>query len=122
MGESDPHWRVKRLTLQEIYQQYPPTFTHEKLLVNTGLILIDFRKPWVEKVWFEFEDRIIADPKSPGNFLAVGMSEDWVFSRRARSLGATLYATREVTVTHAGRKDYSNAAAWGTLAEDAEGE
>src|SRR4051812_48922453 len=33
----DPRLR-RRLTLQEVYQQ-PPTFTHEHLLVNTGLMM-----------------------------------------------------------------------------------
>ena len=118
VGDEDPHWRVKRLTLNEIYNDYEPTFTHEKLLVNTGLMLVDLRKTWVENVWFAFEDKIIPDPKAPGNFKAVGISEDWFFSRRARELGAKLFATREVAVRHVGSADYSNASAWGSLGED----
>jgi len=119
VGDEDPHWRVKRLTLNEIYNDYEPTFTHEKLLVNTGLMLVDLRKPWVENVWFAFEDKIIPDPKIPGYFKAVGVSEDWFFSRRACELGAKLYATREISVLHAGTTEYSNASAWGSLSEDA---
>ncbi len=119
VGDEDPHWRVKRLTLNEIYNDYEPTFTHEKLLVNTGLMLVDLQKPWVENVWFAFEDKIIPDPKAPGNFKAVGVSEDWFFSRRARELGAKLYATREISVRHAGTTEYSNSSAWGSLSEDA---
>ena len=118
IGDEDPHWRVKRLTLTEIYNNYEPTFTDEKLLVNTGLMLVDLSKPWVENVWFAFEDKIIPDPKVPGNFKAVGVSEDWFFSRRARELGAKLFATREVAVRHVGSADYSNASAWGSLGED----
>ena len=49
--------------------------------------------------------------------MAVGMSEDWAFSRRARALGATLYATREVSIVHSGMKDYRNDSAWGFLEE-----
>jgi GT2 family glycosyltransferase len=119
VGDEDPHWRVKRLTLNEIYHDYAATFTHEKLLVNTGLMLVDLRKPWVENVWFAFEDRIIPDPKTPGYFKAVGVSEDWFFSRRARELGAKLYATREISVVHTGAAEYSNASPWGSLREDA---
>jgi GT2 family glycosyltransferase len=122
IGDEDSHWRVKRLTLTEIYNDYEPTFTHEKLLVNTGLMLVDLRKPWVENVWFAFEDKIIPDPKVPGNFKAVGVSEDWFFSRRARELGAKLYATREISVLHSGTNEFSNASAWGSLGEDAPNE
>lgn len=122
VGDEDPHWRVKRLTLKEIYNDYEPTFTHEKLLVNTGLMLVDLRKPWVEDVWFAFEDKIIPDPKVPGNFKAVGVSEDWFFSRRARELGAKLYATREISILHAGTIEYANTSAWGSLNEDAVGD
>jgi GT2 family glycosyltransferase len=120
VGEGDPHWRVKRLTLSEIYSSYESTFTHEKILLNTGLMLVDLRKPWAEKVWFAFEDQIIPDPKKSGDFMAVGISEDWFFSRKARELGAKLYATREISVTHTGSRDYSNSSAWGSLKEDGE--
>lgn len=119
VDEQDAHWSVKRLTLKEIYSDFAPTFTHDKLLVNTGLMLVDLRKPWVENIWFAFEDRIIPDAKLPGNFKAVGVSEDWFFSRRARELGAKLYATREIGVRHAGTAEYSNTSAWGSLHEDA---
>lgn len=123
VGTSDPQWRVKRLTLNEIYStSYEPTFTHEKILLNTGLMLVDLRKSWAEKAWFAFEDKIIPDPKKPGDFMAVGISEDWFFSRRARELGAKLYATREVSVIHTGSRDYSNSFVWGSLKEDGEGE
>jgi GT2 family glycosyltransferase len=122
VGDEDQHWRVKRLTLNEIYNDYEPTFTHEKLLVNTGLMLVNLRKPWVENVWFAFEDKIVPDPRAPGNFKAVGVSEDWFFSRRARELGAKLYATREIAVRHAGSIEYSNTSAWGSLRKDATGE
>lgn len=122
VGASDPAWRVRRLTLNELYERYPPTFTDEKILLNTGLMLIDLRNPWVEKIWFAFEDRIIPNPQKEGEFMAVGLSEDWYFSRRARELGAKLYATREIRIQHTGVRDYPNNVRWGTLSEDAERE
>lgn len=122
LGGSMPHWNVKRLTLTEIYGHYEATFSHEQLLLNTGLMLVDLRKPWVESVWFAFEDKIIPNPERPGHFMVVGVSEDWYFSRAARALGAKLFATREVSVTHTGSRDYSNASAWGSLQEDRLGE
>jgi GT2 family glycosyltransferase len=113
-----PHWNLKRLTLSEIYTQYPPTFTHDKLLLNSGLMLVDLRKPWTDKAWFAFEDQIIPDPGKPGEFMAVGISEDWFFSRRALELGAKLFATREVALIHTGSHDYSNTSAWGSVKEE----
>lgn len=116
MPDQDPHWRVKRLTLNEVYNDYPATFTHEKLLLNTGMILIDIRKPWVENIWFEFEDKIIKNDQ--GQFVQRGVPEDWNFSRRARELGASLWATREVLVNHKGGGIWPNSAGWGTMKAD----
>ena len=87
VGDEDPHWRVKRLTLKEIYNDYEPTFTHEKLLVNTGLMLVDLRKPWVENVWFAFEDKIIPDPKAPGEFQGGGRVGRLVFLETSPRIG-----------------------------------
>lgn len=116
VGDMDPRWRVKRLTLHEIYNDFEPTFTHPKLLLNTGLMLIDLRKPWVDNIWFEFEDRIIKD--KDGKFVDVGVPEDWHFSRKARAAGASIWATREVKVTHMGKGAWPNDHAWGTQKAD----
>lgn len=109
----DGKWGVKRLTLKEIFDR-EPTFTDENLLVNTGLMLVDMRKPWVEKIHFRFEDDII---QHEGKYKAVGMSEDWLFSRDARALGAKIYATREVPLLHHGSAAYPNNSVWGTQIE-----
>ncbi len=116
VGDQDQRYRVKRLTLHEIYQDFAPTFTHEKLLINTGLMLIDLRKPWVEQVSFQFVDAIVKD--KAGNFVAAGFPEDWNFSRAARALGASIWATREVAVTHLGGGRWGNGSGWGTLKAD----
>lgn len=108
--------RVTRLTMHEVFTKYPPTFTHEKILLNTGLMLIDLRKPWVEEVYFRVHDAIEKD--SEGNFYSVGMSEDWLFSKDARLLGAKLYATREVKVAHIGTTAFNNGRAWGVEKTD----
>jgi len=114
LKDYDQRYRVRRLTMTEIFQQ-DPTFTDKKLLVNTGLMLIDVRKPWIEKVWFEFVDRI---EKIGDKFVDVGMSEDWNFSRTARAMGASLWATREVRVEHIGLERFPNDSAWGSLKAD----
>lgn len=117
VGDYDPYWRVRRLTMHEVYNDYPSTFTAPNLLVNTGLMLVDIRKEWAEKVWFEFDDKILRDEKT-GKFKAVGVPEDWNFSRKALRLGAKLWATREVTVIHHGRHQFGNERAWGTEKTD----
>lgn len=114
---SDPNFRPRRLTMHEVYNNYPPTFTDEKLLVNTGCMLVDIRKPWAEKVCFKFFDNII---ERNGTFVPVFTPEDWLFSKEARALGAKLFATREVKVTHYGNGHFSNTSAWGSLKVDGE--
>lgn len=115
-GVEDWYYRPKRLTMTEAYKEFEPTFTNEKLLVNTGCMLIDIRKAWVEKIWFEFEDKIVE--KEPGYFVPICVPEDWNFSRRARAMGAKLFATREVLTWHMGGGAFSNSQAWGSLEHD----
>lgn len=115
VGDVDPRWRVRRLTLKEIFKM-PPTFTNDKLLINTGLMLVDIRKPWVDKIHFHFDDAII---EHHGRKLAVCFPEDWNFSRDARKLGAKMCATREVSITHMGPMQYPNSQPWGTWEIDA---
>lgn len=109
------HWFPKKLTLTEAYEKFPATFTHEKLLLNTGLMLVDIRKDWAEKCYFLFENKIFKDAE--GKFKAAVVSEDWAFSRMARELGARLFATREISVLHDGMSRWGNDKAWGSVAE-----
>ena len=114
VGDWDPRWRKRRLTLREIHE-LEPTFTHDRLLLNTGLMLVDITKPWVDSIHFHFDDAII---EHRGERVAVASPEDWNFSMDARALGAKLYATREVRVMHAGQAMYSNGFAWGSWHTD----
>lgn len=111
-GAPDDHWQVKALTLREIYER-EETFTDPALLVNTGLMLVDLSKPWVEEVYFRFEPAILKT--ADGKFKVYEISEDWFFSREAKERGAVLYATRAVKVNHYGRAAYTNAAVWGAV-------
>ena len=70
--DEDPRWRVRRLTLNEIHKNYEPTFTTDTLLVNSGLMLVDIRKPRVEKIAFRFENDIVQT--TPGEFKPVVIS------------------------------------------------
>lgn len=117
MADVDPYWRVRRLTMHEVYQNYPPTFTDPKLLLNTGLMLVDMRKPWVDSdsVYFTLEDRII---RWRGQRVPAMMPEDWGFSRMVKKVGAKLYATREIALTHYGVAGFPNMYAWGAKKTD----
>jgi len=114
--ETDDFWRPRRLTLTEVYEEWAPTFSMPNLLLNTGLMLVDIRKPWAKKVRFHVEDKI--EEITPGVFKAFFAPEDWNFSRDASKLGAKLVATREVMVEHIGPMNYPNRHKWGTLKRD----
>ncbi len=107
-------WQRRRLTMLEIYKQ-AETFTDPKLLINTGLMLIDIRNTWIENVSFRFEDSII---KEDGKFYAVGMPEDWLFSRDAKRKGASLFVTRAIRLKHIGPTAYHNDKPFGTKKTD----
>lgn len=111
----DDHWRIRRLTMKEAFTM-EPTFTNPKLLVNTGLMLVDMRKSWVERICFRFEDAILKTPE--GEYRPAQITEDYYFSREAKKLGAVLYATREIAAGHIGKSVYPNTHPWGTLEKD----
>lgn len=85
--ETKDPWRPNRLSLTEVFAR-PETWTESGLLVNTGLLLVDFSKPWVESICFTIRDRI--ERTSAGRFVPLVEPEDWSFSRQARALGATI--------------------------------
>jgi hypothetical protein len=119
VGAADPRFRVRRLTMTEAKAK-PETFTDPRLLLNTGLMVVDIRQreaPWADGLWFEFEDRIVRG--GDGRFHAVGFPEDWQFSRKAREAGASLWATTAVPVKHMGGGQWPNTSAWGAQATDA---
>lgn len=107
-------YAIQRMTIKEAYNM-DVTVGGDDLLINTGLMLVDMRKPWVEEMVFRFEDDII---KKDGKFMPVEISEDWYFSREAKKRGAVLMATRAVQVNHMGRAAYTNAKIWGTMEHD----
>ena len=105
---------IKRFTMKEL-SEMSKTFTHEKIMINTGVMLVDIRKPWIEKARFTIEDEIL---KKDGVFSPRSLSEDWHFSRMARGLGAKLFATTEIELDHWGVKSFSNQGVWGTVAKE----
>lgn len=110
------YWRPRRLTMKEIFKM-DPTFTDHRILLNTGLMVIDIRQPWAEELVFKFDDAIVLD-EAKQKYVAIGISEDWNMSRQLRRLGVKQLATREVIVNHLGRGSWSNGSAWGTEETD----
>lgn len=112
--DTHPH-RPSRLTMTQVHK-LGDAFTHPKLLVNTGLMLVDIRKDWVRQIRFHIDD-ITAVVN--GELTPIVMPEDWNFSREARELGADkIYATRSLALSHVGNQSFTNVVPWGALAED----
>lgn len=97
--------RAKRYTLKEVIKMERDTWTHEHLVVNSGLMLVNLRAPWIGKVWFEIKDDVVIEK---GKAIPVTLSEDWLFSLRARAQGAKIYATKAVKLLHVGQHGFSN--------------
>jgi hypothetical protein len=91
-------WHPRRYTMQEVRQQ-PVTWTERDLLVNTGCLLVDMRRPWVERICFTINDRIA---RTPTGWEAVAEPEDWHFSRQCRRLNVPVWATRRIRIRHHG--------------------
>jgi hypothetical protein len=112
----------RRLTMREV-MRLPVTFcaadtdspTHW-LLVNSGLWVCDFTRPWVEEAHFWIGDRIVRDPS--GRFRAEVLAEDWNFSDWCARRGLKVFATRVVPVKHFGTFGYPNDRAWGEWETD----
>lgn len=85
-------------------------------MVNTGLWVCDFSKPWVEEHAFRILDTIMKTPE--GRFLPRTLPEDWGFSAWLADRGLKVCATRKVKVIHHGRASYSNDHVWGTWETD----
>ena len=121
-------YKRRRLTMQES-EQLPEVFTvtdlqklfsepseDAALLVNTGLMLIDVRKPWIEQAHFEINDAIYRN--EAGLFYPDVEPEDWHFSRQIADLGVRVAVTRRVQARHVGRMNYPNQTPWGEWAHD----
>ncbi len=119
--ESGDPFSPHRYTMADIFRE-PVTFSHPELLLNTGLMLMDLRRPWVK----EFVDRNYhwacefgIKRREDRGFMVQFMSEDWRFSRQARECGATRqYATRAIALDHVGSWYYPNDRVWGRWDKD----
>lgn len=108
--DTDP-WQPVRITQHQAHHELPVSWTAPNLLLNTGLMLVDFTKPWVYDVCFHMHDRIVRNPE--GKWTAHVIPEDWDFSRQCHRLGLKLVATRCVTVEHFGQGCWNSSQIWG---------
>lgn len=104
-------WTPARFTMKQI-AALPETFSHPRLLVNTGLLLVDLRRPWVYDVYFTINDKI--ERLENGKYVQRAQPEDWQFSRMARKANAgKICATRAVKALHIGTNEFGNQGTWG---------
>ena len=126
---------IRRLTMHEVFQ-FPETFTiedvhaagikanpngnpaDEYLIVNTGLWVCRFDRPWAKKFpGFRTQDQVRID--ADGRCEAVSLSEDWLFSEWAARNGLSVLATRKAALGHwQDGKEYRNDHPWGTCQTD----
>lgn len=120
----------RRLTLKECHAG-PKTFTHPRILLNTGCMLFDMREPWVDqavengvkkngpgRMYFHIDDSIQWIDGEPHTR---GASEDWNFTRMARLAGCPhdkIFATLAMPLEHVGQMRFPTGHAWGTLDRD----
>lgn len=108
--DTDP-WRPMRLTMHQIHHEFPETWCAPEALFNTGLMLVDIRKPWVEQICFNMRDKIARD--DTGKWSAYVEPEDWNFSRQCRRLQVRALITRKIIVQHFGTYFWRNDQVWG---------
>jgi hypothetical protein len=104
VDDPDDEWRVRRFTLKQLATM-PRTFTSDKLVINTGCMLVDLRKDWVDKICFRMQDGI---EHGLTGATPLVVSEDWLFSRDVRGFGGKLFATTRVGVQHFGTQSWNN--------------
>lgn len=118
----DP-WLVRRLCLNEVFSM-PVTFsvrdvpwaeTDDYLLPNTGLFVCRFDQPWVEKIAFKFQNRIVRMPD--GSFASQDIPEDWDMGRQLHALDRKVVCTRKVRLEHE-HPQFHNKMAWGEWPTD----
>ena len=122
-GVQDPvSSRIRRFTVREVLN-FPETFDvaatgyhDEWLMINTGLWVCDFTRPWIEEACFNIRDAI--HKGDDGIFRARALSEDWNFSGWCAQRGLNVFATRKVPVVHHGRAAFKSDEPWGDWSTD----
>lgn len=133
VGSPDDIFDYRRVTTSEV-QKLPATFdmsdvarlwakselTDGKcLLVNTGCMLVDLRKPYWHRadaagnMEFAFQQVTRIQRWPNGTWSPEFAPEDWLMSRFVHKQGGKCVATTKVKTRHFGDQIYPNDAAWG---------
>lgn len=81
----------------------------DRLLINTGAMIVRFTKEWVEKWVWTFQDMIrCVEDGDKKVFVPSMVSEDWLFSLWAEEMGLKIGATQAFQVLHIGERLYSD--------------
>lgn len=115
--ETDNPWRPRRYSQAEVHKMTVNPWTEPGLLINTGLMLVDFRKPWVEQIAFTMHDRVIYD-EDEKTWKAQFQPEDWDFSRQCHKLGVSVYATKSILTNHIGFSAFRSDHIWGFASDE----
>lgn len=108
----DLTWNPIRFTMAEIFQ-LPETFTHPRLIVNTGLFVLDMRKEWTKKLVFDLSSHVNHE-----KYYSFFIPEDWRMSLDCLNAGGHIYATRKIVAQHFGDVGYPNNSTWGSKASE----
>jgi len=81
-------------------------FGTDRLLVNTGCMVIDMRRVNPVKCFFEISDRIVRDKN--GKYECQNIPEDWAISRKFMKHKIRYAATKSVKLTHHGAWTWDN--------------
>lgn len=119
--ETDNEWAPRKLTLPQCWalpttfcaKDLPPECKGGRLLVNTGLMLVDVTRPeFLEadecgclKAFFTIDDSVT---KNGGGWEPRVKPEDWNFSRMCDRLGLPVYATTRIHLLHHGHNAWAN--------------
>jgi hypothetical protein len=118
--DTEDRFSPKRMTMVEA-EQIGVSYTHPKLLINTGLMLVDFTQPWIEEVCFTINDEIrtAEHPETKAKYFYPAVEpEDWNFSRWLIARGIPRYVTRALKAVHQGNFNYPNFGGWGASKVD----
>ena len=130
IGALDNPWHPTRYVMLGDRANLPVTFTaehacaspNEVLLINTGCLLLDLRRPWWDVpaaggpggdgFAFEFRTRIVRaaldGPDAPLRRAPQAIPEDWLMSRHVHAHGGTVAATWAVDLEHRGPVGFRN--------------
>lgn len=95
--------RLKVAECDKLPDVFDSSHVGGSLLVNTGLWVVRFDRPWAEEFpGFVFSNKIVKLPD--GKYEAQCMSEDWAFSLWAHTRGLKVLATTRVQTLHFGQR------------------